>query len=494
VLKRFKTGFLKFSHGVPMVIRREEMQEIAKKYKEPIGLNLGSHSALDAWQGQRNYGLRSIIYTTPGRARIYLQNPMVGKPDEPVEDLPSLVRRDIRVVNDPKDIKKNGDWKSVILILDKYSDIVKYVDELVDLECLQIPNRAFSVYVGGDEYCSVIENQFAVPIVGSRTLLKIENRGEIEKDYYWFAEQAGIPYPKSYKFEVRKGGIRFKEFIDEPMLLKAEHAHRKFEREFIFAADSKDLEEKVEREVKAGNLNEESLRNARVEQIVLGPHANFNFFFSPLDAKSDWGDVDDWFSKLYNVTIEEARICLANQFLSIDERRETILDGVKRLPLEVQQKLKRVPSFEVTAHAMLSLRESLLKDVQRYADRFLLACREHEPPGIIGAWCLQTLITWDRISKYELKPTIKLDYTSGIEAKTAADYGLYDVPEAKDPYMHIPVTQDVALRHGGGTNVHMGIGSQYANAKYKKPMSTGDRIALEIRRAWKTKQLHEIVT
>ncbi|MEM3613605.1 MAG: DUF1246 domain-containing protein, partial [Candidatus Bathyarchaeia archaeon] len=176
-----------------MVISREEMQEIAKKYKEPIGLNLGSHSALDAWQGQRNYGLRSIIYTTPGRARIYLQNPMVGKPDEPVEDLPSLVRRDIRVVNDPKDIKKNGDWKSVILILDRYSDIVKYVDELVDLECLQIPNRAFSVYVGGDEYCSVIENQFAVPIVGSRALLKIENRGEIEKDYYWFAEQAGIP-------------------------------------------------------------------------------------------------------------------------------------------------------------------------------------------------------------------------------------------------------------------------------------------------------------
>jgi 5-formaminoimidazole-4-carboxamide-1-beta-D-ribofuranosyl 5'-monophosphate synthetase len=56
------------------------------------------------------------------------------------------------------------------VILDKYSDIVKYVDELVELECLQIPNRAFAVYVGGDEYCSVIENEFAVPIVGSRTL------------------------------------------------------------------------------------------------------------------------------------------------------------------------------------------------------------------------------------------------------------------------------------------------------------------------------------
>ncbi len=477
-----------------MAIKREEMQELAKKYKEPIGLDLGSHSALDAWQGQRNYGVRSIIYTTPGRARIYLQNPMVGKPEETVEDLPGLVKRDLRVVNDPKDIKKNGDWRSVILILDKYSDIVKYVDELVDLECLQITNRAFAVYVGGDEYCSVIEKQYAVPILGSRTLLKIENRGEIEKDYYWFAEQARIPSPKSYSYEAYSGGIRFKEPIDEPMILKAEHAHRAFEREFIFAADSKDLEEKAAREVKAGNLNKEALENGRVEQIVLGPHANFNFFFSPLDAKSEWGDVDDWYAKLYNVNVEEARVCLANQFLSIDERRETILDGVKRLPLDVQEKIKKVPSFEVTAHAILSLRESLLKDMHRYADRFLLACREHAPPGIIGAWCLQTLITWDRVSKYELKPAVKLDFTSGAGARTATDYGLYDAPEERDPYMHIPVTQDVALRHGGGTNVHMGLGSQYANAKYMRAMSTGDRIALEIRRAVKKNQLQELVT
>jgi 5-formaminoimidazole-4-carboxamide-1-(beta)-D-ribofuranosyl 5'-monophosphate synthetase len=477
-----------------MVIKREEMQEIVKKYKEPIGLNLGSHSALDAWQGQRNYGVRSIIYTTPGRARIYLQNPMVGKPDEAVEDLPGLVKRDLRVVNDPKDIKKSGDWRSCIVILDKYSDIVKYADELVDLECLQVTNRAFAVYVGGDEMCSVIENDYAVPILGSRTLLKIENRGELEKDYYWFAEKAGIPTPKAYKYEVTKTGISFKEPIDEPMILKAEYAHRAFEREFIFAADSSDLEEKAAREVKAGNLSKEGLESGRVEQIVLGPHANFNFFYSPLDAKSDWGDVDKWFSKLYNVNMEEARICLANQFLSIDERRETILDGLKRLPTDVQNKIKKVPSFEVTAHAILSLRESLLKDLHRYADRFLLACREYASPGIVGPWCLQTLITWDRVSKYELKPTAKLDFTAGTEAKKMVDYGLYDVPDARDPYMHIPVTQDVALRHGGGTNVHMGLGAQYANAKYKRRLSTGDRIAMEIKRALKTKQLHELVT
>jgi len=83
-----------------MVIGREEMQEIVRGYKEPVGLNLGSHSALDAWGGQRNYNLRSLIYTTPSRARIYLQNPMVGKPDEPIDDLPGLARKNLRVIND----------------------------------------------------------------------------------------------------------------------------------------------------------------------------------------------------------------------------------------------------------------------------------------------------------------------------------------------------------------------------------------------------------
>jgi 5-formaminoimidazole-4-carboxamide-1-(beta)-D-ribofuranosyl 5'-monophosphate synthetase len=478
-----------------MVIAREEIQEIVKSYKEPIGLNLGSHSALDAWQGQRNYGIRSIVYTTQARARIYLQNPMVGEPGKPIEDLPTQVRSDLIVTDDPSDIKKDDkQWRSAMLIFKEYKDVLKYADELVDLECLQIPNRAFSVYVGGDEYCSAIEKEYPVPILGSRLALKVENRGEIEKDYYWFAEKAHVPYPKSYKYETHKNGIRFKEAIDDPILLKAEHAHRSFEREFIFAADSKNLETKVEREVQLGNLNKEGLERGRVEQIVLGPHANFNFFFSPIDAGENWGDADKWYAKLYRTSIEEARTCLANQFLSIDERRETILDGVKRLPIDVQEKIKKVPSFEVTAHIAMSLRESLLKDMHRYADAYLLAMKKHLAPGIIGAWCLQTLITWDKISKYERKPSVKVDVTIGSEAKTSSDYGLYDVPEGSEPFMHIPVTQDVALRHGGGTNVHMGLGSQYANAKYNKTMSMGDRIALEIKRATKEKKLHLVVT
>ena len=79
-------------------------------------------------------------------------------------------------------------------------------------------------------------------------------------------------------------------------------------------------------------------------------------------------------------------------------------------------------------------------------------------------------------------------------AGAAFQFGLYDVPDGKETYVHLPVTQDVALRHGGGTNTHMGIGAQYSNAKYGRTMSMGDRIALEIRRALKRRSLAEIVT
>ncbi|UCB60847.1 MAG: hypothetical protein JSW72_01945 [Candidatus Bathyarchaeota archaeon] len=64
------------------MIQREEMQEVAKSYKQPMPLILSSHSALDAAEGARNFRLRRIIYTTSARANIYLQNPIVGR-DKP---------------------------------------------------------------------------------------------------------------------------------------------------------------------------------------------------------------------------------------------------------------------------------------------------------------------------------------------------------------------------------------------------------------------------
>jgi len=456
------------------LIECEEMREIARRYKNPIGVLLGSHSALDGMAGLRDYGIKGLIYTTRGRAEIYLREPRAGKPEELIEDLPSLARRDILVTEDIADIKRriNEDWVEAILIMDRYEDILKseYLDALVELEGIQIPNRAFAVYVGGDS-CKKIEDAFPVPLLGSRSLLKIENREEVKRNYYWYLEQAGIPHPKEFKYKVTKEGIKFASKINQPLVFKVPHAGRRLERGFIFAADSRRIEEEVRREIRAKHILKEDLPLGRAEEYIPGVTANFNFFYSPINAEEDWGALENYAS----------RERLANEFLSIDERRETTHDGILRMLAKEQLKVdwsktKYPESFEVTAHSMISLRESVLRKIYPIADNFVELTKKTDPPGMIGAYCIQTLIT------FEEQPYVE-----------AVSQGVYDAA-GKSFYDFVPKTQDIAVRHGGGTNVHMGIGSQYANTKYKRPMSTGDRIALEIKHAKEKRKLDRIVT
>jgi len=447
------------------------MRELVRRWRRPIPLILGSHSALDAAAGFRDYGIPYIIYTTRARAHIYFREPRVGYPNEYIEDLPAIVRRDLRVVEDFRDLRQR-DWRGAIVLLDHYEDILKkeIIDELLELECVQVPNRAFSVYVGGYA-CQRIENNFPVPILGSRGLLKIENREEVEKNYYWFLEKAGIPHPQAFEFEVTEKGIRLKERVETPIVLKAPHATRRFERGFVFAADADSLEAEVERRVASGELLLEDLKHARIEEYIPGVTANFNFFYSPLNAEENWGDVERYVS----------RKRLANEFLSIDERRETTHDGWLRLLASEQLKVRwdktRYPlTFEVTAHGLISLRESLLRKIYPIADALVDLFEKEEPPGIIGPYCIQTLITFT-----------ETPYVTGVEV------GVYDAPSGTF-HDFVPVVQDLAMRHGGGTNVHMGIGSQYANTKYQRVMSTGQRLALEFKRAIAKNKLDLLVT
>jgi len=456
------------------MIERKEMQEIARKYRNPIGVALGSHSALDAVAGFRDFGLKSLVYTTRERAGIYFREPRVGKPKEIIGSLPRTVRRDLIISEDISDIvrKKNRKWIEAILLLDRYEDVLKseIQDGLIELEGIQVPNRAFAVYVGG-EACKKIEDDFHVPILGSRDLLKIENREEVEENYYWYLEKANVPHPREFKYQVVGEGIRFTDKVEQPVVLKLPHAGRRLERGFIFSGDGSSLEERVREELRLGHILEEDLKVGRAEEYVPGVTANFNFFYSPINAEEKWGQLEKYVDKWR----------LANEFLSIDERREATHDGVLRMHASEQlkanwSKTKYPLTFEVTAHSMLSLRESLLRKIYPIADAFVEITQKLNPPGMIGAYCIQTLIT------FEEQPYVE-----------AVQQGVYDAagPALFDFTFK---TQDMAVRHGGGTNVHMGIGSQYANAKYGRPMSTGDRIALEIVTAKRKRKLDRIVT
>jgi len=263
-----------------------------------------------------------------------------------------------------------------------------------------------------------------VPIVGSRRLLRIEERSERE-NYYTLLERAGIRTPRK---------IASPEAIDRLAIVKLPHATRRLERGFFTVTSPEEYRSKVEKLVARGTVATADLATARIEEYVLGPVFNFNFFFSPLLPRAE-----------------------GLELLGVDERRESTLDGLVRLPAAQQLELSesdRIPDYTVVGHGTLTVRESILEEVFRLGEKFVDASRSRYPPGILGPFCLQTCLDRDG---------------------------------------H-PTVFDVAARIGGGTNVHLGLGHPYANALYRGPMSTGRRIAREIRRASEQGRLAEIVT
>jgi 5-formaminoimidazole-4-carboxamide-1-(beta)-D-ribofuranosyl 5'-monophosphate synthetase len=385
-----------------MPIARAAIQGVVAGYPMPpvVGA-IGSHSALDVADGAATEGFRTLVLAEKGREATYA--------------------RYFRTVRAAAGGPRRG-CVDEVWTLEHFRDVMEPAtqERLRAAGVLLVPNRALSSYVPLD----AIEERLQVPIVGSRELLRIEERSERE-NYYTLLERAGIPIPKA---------IAGPEAIDRLAIVKLPHAQHRLERGFFTAASPAEFAAKQAALIARGTIRAEDLAGARIEEYVLGPVFNFNFFFSPLLPRED-----------------------GLELLGVDERRESNLDGLVRLPADQQLELPasaRIPDYRVVGHGTLTVRESILEDVFRLGERFVEAARARYPPGILGPFCLQTCLDRDG------KPTVF----------------------------------DVAARIGGGTNVHLGLGHPYGNALYREPMSTGRRVALEIRRAVELGRLGEIVT
>jgi 5-formaminoimidazole-4-carboxamide-1-(beta)-D-ribofuranosyl 5'-monophosphate synthetase len=296
----------------------------------------------------------------------------------------------------------------------------KIQEALVDDSVMFVPNRSFTSYVSMDD----IEKDFLVPMVGSRNMLRSEERGE-KKDYYWLLEKAGLPFPE--KIEDPKD-------INELTIVKLHHAQKKLERGFFSCASYNEFKEKSDALLKQNIITQDALDNARIERYIVGPVFNLDFFYSPIEPSQQKVEL-----------------------IGVDWRFESSLDGHVRLPAPQQMTLgpeQINPEYTVVGHNSCTLRESLLEKAFELAEKFVKASKEHHDPGIIGPFCLQTCVDKDM------------------------QYYIYDV----------------APRVGGGTNVHMAVGHAYGNALWRKEMSTGRRVALEIKRAAEMDMLKDIVT
>jgi len=131
------------------------------------------------------------------------------------------------------------------------------------------------------------------------------------------------------------------------------------------------------------------------------------------------------------------------EIMSIDRRYETNVDSLGRIPLSGQEGLEIEPSYVVVGNAPLVLREAMLIDAYEMGLRVIETSKKLiDPRGLFGAFCLETVIS-------------------------------------QDQKFHVI---EISCRIVAGTNLFTN-GSPYSWLYYDIPMSTGRRIAREIKEA-----------
>ncbi|MEA2045337.1 MAG: formate--phosphoribosylaminoimidazolecarboxamide ligase family protein [Euryarchaeota archaeon] len=333
------------------MIDRGRILEILEGYdlSDPLIGMIASHSALDTCDGAIEEGFRTLAICQKGRERTYAKYFRTNRLDGAVI---SGVVDEVRILN-------------------KFSEIIEsdQQEALISKNVLFVPNRSFTSYCGMD----AVEDEFKIPLLGSRNLLRSEERGEMQ-DYYWILEKAGLPYPETVEPEE----------IKELVMVKLPHAVKTLERGFFTASSYDEYVQKSDALLRQGVIYQDDLDLARIERYVIGPVFNLDLFYSPILKQIE--------------------------LIGVDWRFESSLDGHVRLPAPQQMILNDMqinPEYTVCGHNSATLRESLLDKVFELAEKYVAATQEYYSPGIIGPFCLQTCVDKDlNFYIYDVAPRI----------------------------------------------------------------------------------------
>jgi 5-formaminoimidazole-4-carboxamide-1-(beta)-D-ribofuranosyl 5'-monophosphate synthetase len=302
-----------------------------------------------------------------------------------------------------------------ILILDNFSDLILEENQqrLRDLNTIIVPHRSFVVYLGIDN----IEKRLKIPIFGNKYILKAEER-QLPRNQYYLLRESNLMLPRIFKSPTE---------IDGPAIVKIQEAKRSLERAFFIVTSYEDFKNKSDSRINSGMINQVDLNSSTIEQYLIGTYFNFNYFYSPLD-----NDVE---------------------FLGIERRLQSnIHDFTTSIParnqLDIQIDLQNIE----VGHTPASIRESLLDKVFKMGDKFANTCLKEYPPGIIGPFSLQSVVTVD------------LDI----------------------------IVYDVSLRVPG--NPILATTSPYTKYRYGETFGVGRRIAMEIKKSLKESNLAKLVT
>lgn len=365
------------------------MKELLKDYdlnNLTIGV-LGSHSALEVCLGAKKEGFKTVVIAQKGREKTYKHY------------YPGIVDK--------------------ALVLEKFKEVVKghYVKELRRQNTIFIPHRSFEVYI--NDY-DAIEKRFSVPVFGNRYLLRAEERDE-SPNQYDILKEGDIRYPKIFS-DPKK--------IDRLVIVKTPEARRGFERAFFLTASYEEYKKKGEERIQKGIFSPKALKEATIEEFIIGVPVNFHYFYSPLKKRLE--------------------------LIGTDSRRQTNYEGLVHLPTPSQEEALKhlIPKFEEAGHFAVTVLESFLEQAFEIGERFVRTSKKIFPPGIIGPFTLQGAI---------LPGPPKKEF----------------------------VVFDVSPRIGGSPGIKA---TPYSEYLFGKPVSMGQRIAMEVREAVEEGKLKLLIT
>jgi 5-formaminoimidazole-4-carboxamide-1-(beta)-D-ribofuranosyl 5'-monophosphate synthetase len=247
------------------------------------------------------------------------------------------------------------------------------------------------------------------PVFGLRGLVAWESDWRLKMK---LLEEAGLPVPRYFTS------------IDEVEgLVIAKLPGAKGGRGYIVTRSRRELEEWVNKHLTSGAL--ESGEQVFFQEYVVGTTMYAHYFQSPIMDRLE--------------------------LTGFDVRYETNADAVRRLSPRNVEELRE--SFVVTGNFPVYPRERLLEDFIEMGERFVEATKRLIPPGVIGPFCLETVVTED------LRPVV-FEFSGRIVA---------------------------------GTNVYLG-GSPYLALYWGRPLTVGRRVAMEIRMASEQGRMGEVVT
>lgn len=298
-----------------------------------------------------------------------------------------------------------------IVVVKDYREILneKMLKKLQEKNCILVPHGSLIAYVGADN----IENSLSLPLIGNRGIFGYEADRSAERRWL---EEAKIKMPKETKNSEEISGLSIVKFPGA-----------KGGRGYFLVNSYGEFIKRSREMLKKKRITEEDLKKATIQEYIPGVNIYISYFYSPLS--------------------EEVEL------FGMDRRYEANIDGLTRIPAVDQTNSYIEPSYVVVGNIPIVARESLLGEVFRMGDSIVAVSKKIAPPGMLGAFCLETMVTH------------KLEF----------------------------IAFEISTRIVAGTNPFT-TGSPYSYLLYGNNMGMGRRIALELKNALKQGKENLLIT